>query len=378
MQIERLRQFRSTSPVLSAYLDQTDAPSQSASARLGELFKKIDLTGMPREAARSLRASMETIDRMADRIDAEPAPGVGIFAAAPEDLVEYVPLHGKVWDIAMAGRRPYLRPMWTSEVSYRSAIVVLDGRRSVLFCHDGVRFEHYGEVIEEGVRKANFGGFAGYAEHNVRRHAAEVVQKHWRATADLLLQLFQERGFDFLFIGGHQRHVEEFTGFLHPYVAGRVAGTFIIDPHTMTDALVREMVDPLETKANQEREAEDLRTFYDTVASGGNGVLGLPRVIAAVNIRAIERLHVVGSLPKPGKVCPSCGWLGLVAETCPICGATMDRTVDVIDEVMEATVDSGGTILATLTGSDAVEGIGATLRYRIPDMEHEEVDAAKT
>lgn len=361
MQLARLHAFTSSYPVLSVYLNRVDIPARGVAARLEDLLKPYRARGFDdRDATMSLRRDVDHITNLAERIEADPAKCVAMFACSGEDFLEYVSLPQPAWDIAMVDRRPYLRPMRYGSTEYRSAAVVVESRRSVVFC-SGDEFEEYGEVVEEGVRKKNYGGFSGYAEHNVRRHAEETWQKHLKETADLVFSLFQERSFDFLFVGGHNEQIDAFVEVLHPYVKDRFAGEFIVDPHTMTPAEVRDKVQALEAQARRQREIDEVRAIYDIAASSGLAVVGLPASLDAANAKAVERLVVVGTYLKPGTVCPACGFLSLEATTCPACGTGMIGGSDVVNELAESVVDAGGSFLQVL--DDGSEAIGATLRF---------------
>lgn len=363
MQLARLHAFTSTHPVVSLYLNRADVPPRGVAASLEDLIKPHrELRFDDRDAAMSLRRGLEWIAAQADRIEADPARSVALFACGAEDLFEYVSLPSKAWDVSVVDRRPYLRPFRYATTRYLSAAVVVEARRSVVFC-GGDDWEEYGEVVEEGVRKKNYGGFSGYAEHNVRQHAEEAWQKHLKETADLVFSLFQERNFDFLFVGGHKEQVDDFVEVLHPYVKERVAGEFIVDPRTMTSSEVRDTVRALEQQARRGRELDEVRGIYDTAASGGLAVVGLPASLAAANARAVERLVVVGTYLKPGTVCPSCGFLGLDDEVCPACGATMSESADVVNELAESVVEASGSFLQVV--DDGSEAIGATIRFPI-------------
>jgi len=166
-----------------------------------------------------------------------------------------------------------------------------------------------------------------------------------------------------LFVGGHKEQVDGFVEVLHPYVKERVAGEFIVDPRTMTSAEVRDTVRALEQQARRRRELDEVRGIYDTAASGGLAVVGLPASLAAANAKAVERLVVVGTYLKPGTVCPSCGFLSLDDEVCPACGATMTESADVVNELAESVVEASGSFLQVV--DDGSEAIGATIRFPI-------------
>lgn len=376
MQVDRIRQFNNAVfPVLSLYVNRVGTPRErtSTGAKLTELLRPIremaESGQLSREAAMSLRADVKAVQGMADRIDADPAPAVAVFTCHSADWFEYVSLNQPVWDVAQVGQRPYLRPLRAAETEFRSAAVVFEPRRSVVFIKTGDEFREAADVVEEAVRKANYGGFAGYEERGVRSHAEAVVQRHFKETADLVFRLHQEEGFDFLFLGGHQEAIDEGSKLLHPYLKSRTAGSFVIDTHTMTPALVREQVVGLEKAAIAALEANRVQELLDTAGAGGPAVLGITDVLAAVNARAIDRLIVSGNFSKEGAVCESCGWLSRNGTSCPVCGSGTRPTDDVVGEIIEATIDESGEVLqVSISSALDQKAIGAVLRFPLPEV----------
>lgn len=374
MEIDRIRQFVSPIyPVVSVYVNRTGVPRArtSVSARLADLLRPIkaleDGGDLSHEAVMSLRTDVKAIQDLADRMEVDPAPAVAVFACHGEGLFEYFALARQVWDVARAGPRPYLRPLRAGQMTYRSAAVVMDKRRSLVYVDEGNEFVEYSEVIEEAVRKSNYGGFAGYEERSVRSHADEVASRHYRETADVVFALFQERGFDFLFLGGHQDMIEEGARYLHPYVRVRLSGYFVVDPHTVTTPMVREQVRSLEAEAVAAQETARVRELLDTAAAGGLAVLGITEVLAAANAKAIDQLIVSGSFAKEGTVCDACGFLARNGTSCPVCGSTTRRTEDLVADVIEGTLADRGDVLQVSIAS-ALDGkaIGAMLRFPLP------------
>jgi peptide chain release factor subunit 1 len=373
MQVDQIQQFtNSTYPVLSVYVNREGTPRDrtSAGARLTELLRPVremvEGGGLSHEAAMSLRSDVKAVQNLSDRIDSDPA-SIAVFSCHGADWFHYVPVNGPVWDVARVGNRAYLRPLRAAGKEFRSAAVIFDPRRSVVFVKSGGGFGEYGEVIEESVRKSNYGGFAGYEERSVRSHADAVVQRHYKETAELVFRLFQSEGFDFLFLGGHQESIDEGSKLLHPYVKQRVAGSFIIDTHTMTPALVRDQVTELEQAAVAAQEGDRIQELLDTAGAGGSAVLGIVDVLAAANARAIDRLIISGSFTKDGTVCSACGWMARNGTSCPVCGATTRPTEDLVDEIIEATIGESGEVLqVSIASALDQKAIGAMLRFPLP------------
>jgi len=374
MPVDRIRQFTSyTFPVLSVYVNRVGTPRDRTSmgATVTELLRPIrevaESGELSHEAAMSLRSDVKDVQALADRIEADPAPAVAVFSCHGADWLEYVSLNRRVWDVAQIGIRPYLRPLRAAETEFRSVAVIFEPRRSVVFVKTSNEFWEYGEVLEEAVRKSNYGGFGGYEERGVRSHADAVVQRHFKETADLVFRLYQEEGFDFLFVGGHQEAIDEGSRLLHPYVKGRLAGSFVIDTHTMTPALIREQMVELERAAVVGLEAARVQELLDIAGAGGQAVLGIVDVLAAVNSRAIDRLIVSGNFAKEGAVCESCGWLSRNGTSCPVWGSGTRPTDDLVGEIIEATIDESGEVLqVSIASALDQQAIGAVLRFPLP------------
>lgn len=105
----------------------------------------------------------------------------------------------------------------------------------------------------------------------------------------------------------------------------------------------------------------------DTAWSGGNAVLGLPDVVAAANVQAIDSLVVAGPFTRSGTICDKCGHLARNGDGCPVCGAELFHIDDLVGAVMEATVGSGGSVhqLSVASPLDR-EGVGALTRFPLP------------
>jgi peptide chain release factor subunit 1 len=193
------------------------------------------------------------------------------------------------------------------------------------------------------------------------------VQRQFKETADLVFRLFQTDGFDYLFLGGHQESIDEGSKLLHPYVKAHMGGSFVIDTHTMTPALIKDQLVGLEEAAVAEHEAGRIQELLDTAGAGGPAALGITDVLAAVNAKAIDRLIVSGSFTKEGAVCDSCGWLSRNGTSCPVCGSATRPTEDLVDEIIEATIGESGEVLQVSVASALDrQAIGAILRFPLP------------
>ena len=69
----------------------------------------------------------------------------------------------------------------------------------------------------------------------------------------------------------------------------------------------------------------------------------------------------------PGVICDESGWLAREGATCPLCGKPTRSTPDVVDELAQATIDTGGSV-KHITSDTVLEqyAVGASLRFPLP------------
>ena len=104
------------------------------------------------------------------------------------------PLTHPVPSTSVLGPRPYLRPLRAAPRPFRTGVIVADRAQARVFISSNGLVEEFGSA--SGCRhrcKANYGGFSGYAEHNVRGHADEASAKMWKRAGQRLLNAHQDR-----------------------------------------------------------------------------------------------------------------------------------------------------------------------------------------
>ncbi len=373
--IERLRGLDAGGkPIVSVYIGLRPGVGtlRAISPRLKDLLDPIAdrADAMDREDKMSVKADIEAILSMTGRIAEDLGRGVGIIRSEAAGIEEYLSLPAPVRDRAVVDTTPYMGPL-DAMLDYfkRFAVVVVDRRYAHIFRFYQGELQTWEEMAEEEIRKDNFGGWYGLEEHRVRNRADEVLQRHYRGIGARLYQLWRdEHGFDLLIVGGHREHTEGLVESLHPDLAPLVAGTFTIDPGTMTPAKVlaaaAEVVDGWERRT----QSEEVAKLLDVARSGGDAVLGLTEVVPRVNERAVDVLLVQGQTTRPGSRCPACGFLSINGEaTCPVCGASMEDVPDILDAVAEAVREGGGEVHYVTTETElAPYEVGAFLRFKIP------------
>jgi len=366
-------------PILSVYFGLAPGVEtlRSIPTRLKDLLSEAKAAAdqLPREQRMSLRADIESLSRPTTSIGSDLGRGVALFKSSGAGIDEHVVLPGPVRDRAVVDSVPYLRPMEAMLDHYRRfCVAVVDGRFASILRFRMDQLETWeemasGAIGEEDFRKANYGGFSGYDERRVRAHADELLVRHHRDVAARLERLQgEDPGFDLLILGGQEGHTTGVVEALRPDLARRLAGTFVIDPHTSTPAIVLEHSKRVAQVFETEEQQRLVARLIDTAASRGDAVVGVDGATEAANRRAVETLVIQADRTTPGSVCRNCGWVSLDDESdCPACGGAVDPVTDIVDALGDSVRNSGGTVQHVIVDTPLADAeVGAFLRYQQP------------
>ncbi|QVQ52043.1 hypothetical protein J4H86_25495 [Spiractinospora alimapuensis] len=293
----------------------------------------------------TLTATLNAIGETLGRAEGKPLGRGRAVVAAPEiDLFEEVHLPQEVPDSAMLGPHPYVRPLISaiqrSPVYY---VAVADRRFAWLFQADAARIREITWITGDQERSRNFAGWDGLEEYRVRRSADERLQRHHRDTAAILEQALRQRESELLVVGGHSEAVSAFVAELDGVAADRLAGTFVIDPHTMTSARVHEHASTVLRDWCARRQRTTLDRIRDDSA---RAVWGLSDTVGAANQRSVEILCIPEEGTVPGYTCDECGGLSDVRAICPMCQRPARHVDDLYDELAYSVLRSGGEVVA--------------------------------
>jgi peptide subunit release factor 1 (eRF1) len=345
--VERLRSADTAGhPVVSAYLGFGPDRDQSRliATRLKALVHPLreEIGG---EGARSLRQDLEAVVGMADRVSADPGRGAALFVCSAGGLAEHVSLPAPVRDRAVVDRTPYLGPLEAMLAHFhRYCAVVVDRRLASIYRFYMGALESWEVMGEEEIRKDNYGGFAGFAEQRVRAHAGTVARRLFRRVAARLGELYRAGEYDLLAIGGQLGNVNGLVAELPPELAGRLGGTFVVDPRTATPMEIRDHCRALAEEYDREADLRLVEELMEAAGARGRGVLGLDRVLDAANQQAIDLLLLDAGETVPGVACPACGWLARAGPACAACGGPTRRVADLYDAAAEAARAGGGSV----------------------------------
>lgn len=137
------------------------------------------------------------------------------------------------------------------------------------------------------------------------------------------------------------------------------AGSFHADPHTLTEAGVRELAGPVIGRwvARRERELSE-----EILGAGRLAALGLPACLVAVGRAAVDHLLVPDDGMIPGFACGGCAQLSAGPARCPDCGMATPAVPDLLEELVQRTFDDNGRVSVI---RDAPFSVAAKLRFPV-------------
>jgi peptide chain release factor subunit 1 len=289
---------------------------------------------------------------------------VAIFGYARRGLLEAIPLRGHVRERAVVSGRPYVRPLLAELQRCPSyAVAVVNRRHGWLYRVTGEGIEAAGHVESPTVRSKRFGGWNGIQAYRSDQRARRLARQHYVATAAALTQAV---GADCgpVVVGGHEAETSEFLTLLAPVMRRRVAGTFVVNPHTMTAARVRQLADEVVAQWADGQERR-LATTLAEQATGSMTAVGLDACVAAANQHAIQLLMVPDDDVRPGFTCEVCGVLAVAGGACAACGELTVPVDDVLEELAVKVTEDGGSV-QLVRGSVAPIDVAARRRFPAP------------
>ncbi|MGH2689900.1 MAG: hypothetical protein ACRDKW_14000 [Actinomycetota bacterium] len=217
------------------------------------------------------------------------------------------------------------------EESHDAVVAIADGREAWLYLTRDGALQDRGRLVEGLLDRRKRAAWHGEGERTLRNRKRTLVRTHPRATAELAEELLQEEGAELLVLGGPREMLRELVE--HVTQPVRPAGRDVRDRH----------VPRRRARSSRRRRACSTTTsgsrrwrWSRTPWSGWPPAAWERQVSTGACWPSMStRWRCCWSRPRPrrpGRVCDTCGWLGLDGTECPVDGRPTRPTSDVLDD----------------------------------------------
>lgn len=358
--------------VVSMYLGLEPGDRRATYAELDSLLHEVRTQTkdpeLDHEVRVSLRDDIERIDELT-RSDPPEEKAAAIFACSGAGLFEFVPLPRPVRTRVVMATTPYVRPMLAVLDEFERLLAVVADRQGAhlwevyLGAHRDV-----GRLKGPDLRRL---GAAGRRANSPDRHedkGERLERTFFKDLADTL----QHLSYDVLVFGGHEDELPHLIEVLPKEVSERTIGTFAIDPGTATGAEVGDRAQAILDDYDRERQRRLVDEVVESEAAGGLATVGVEHCLWGASMKALELLLVEEDATLPGVVCDESGWFGRSGDVCPLCGSETRATDDIIEAVVEAVIDVGGSVRHIREETQLQQQLmGARLRFPLPPAPEE-------
>lgn len=288
---------------------------------------------------------------------------VAVFVCGELGLADAIPLPVQLSERAVLAMRPHVRPLLLAiqrVPGYR--VVIADRRHAWLFSVADGNIRVAALPDAETERSRGFGGWYGLESYGVNNRIADIARQHFRATAALLDRAVRASGPEPFVIGGHHDTLPRIMAALPDELHGWFAGSFVVDPNTLTPAKVRDLAAPVVAQwvdAADARIADEIRSQ----PPGALAAVGLNDCVSAAGQHAIRLLAVPRDGLMPGFACRRCGALSTGPGDRCLDGPEESVPVpDLLEELAVATLADGGQVR---TLREPPGGVAALLRFEV-------------
>jgi len=364
--IKELAGFRSAdAPIVSCYLD-VDGRRE---IRPADYQRRLDSMAKEVAAAHPTVDLRPDLDRIGEFVHAGIARngvrGLAVFSCASKGFWEVLHLPVPVANRMVVNQSPSVAPLEAIVHQLEPlAALLVDRQRARLFVFAFGAVTERADLFEALPREYDRADHAsrGSKERDAH-HVDELAMQHLRHAADAAFALHRDKGIGHLTIAATDDVHAAIVPILHPYLRDRLAPRLHV-PVTASEAEISKAVAAVEAELERTRGSEAVAKLIDAAGAHRRGAVGLADTLSALNERKVATLVVSNGFAESGWIC-SCGALALKGPTCPLDGAEMDRTDDVVSDAVDAALGEGARIITCEANADLdVHGrIGALLRY---------------
>ena len=333
--LHELVQFRTPSAaVASVYLDVDGG--RSAAAAYKPLRKTLQQVLPPEDLA--------AVDQAVAGHVPDGERGLALFSSAKFGLLRVCALAQPVKTRLVLQTTPYLQPLLNvCDQHQRYGIAIVSGKRARLF-------EFYMGCARE------------LGDQAVRPADAPKGRGHYaRAIAAKLEDLSRQLGFQRLILTAPPELEKELLEQLPRALQDNV----IVDRALEADISVAELRARVAMSDGQARGVREQVLAHRLLDKTGTGcVVGLVKVLEAVEQGRVKTLLLRDGFAKLGRSCPACRRLSLTQIKCVWCGTNTETLFNLVEELADRALSQGAEVfrLASLTPLDNLGHIGVELR----------------
>jgi peptide chain release factor subunit 1 len=365
-----LAAFRASKGVaVSLYVDLDPSVTPTAgeaaarvSSLLSDAAKRLDRGELTRDQRQSLKADLDHIDRyFREELVRDGARGLAVFTSDLDNLWRPLALTESVVDAVKVNNELYLTPLIPLVGRGEGALVAVVGReRGELFRLRAGRLEPIADRTEEQPGQHDQGG---WSQARYQRHIEHLVHEHLQEVADELDRRVRRRGERIVVVSTEDTRAV-FDDLLSNEVKAAIVGSTTAEAHAGPPELLAVAAPVLEAWRNREEE-QAVERWLAEAGRNGRAASGWETTLEAASDGRIELLLYRNGVEHAAWRCPSCGRLAVREGACPLDGTRMEHTDAGLDLAVHHALSNGGTVCAVTSRPDldAVEGIGALLRY---------------
>ena len=368
-QIERLLKVADETPsILSVYLNvgtefaETNHASSSLSQILQRSRQTVLSSDWPSSSTDALLTEIGESAKLRDLIVSHRGRGVVLFESTHLEEHTRLAVPTAVWDIAVAGRRPYIRPLATARESLRNVVAIIVESRRASLIFDVLNRPTRSEIHGDYPRKSNRGGWYGLDERRNQERARKERITLLDEVNERLKFSYGTAALDAIYVFGQRPITNELVTRSH--VSFRpIMHQVGADTHTVTEARIIDMVTSRD-EATRETEAQ---TVWTSIVREGapqrHAVAGTRATAWAVNRGAVEHLMINGTDPSAGWECPKCWGIHLESGNCETCGTDLVDTFDLLDSMTHEVLAAGGRVTQLFVPDTPRLRVAASLRF---------------
>ena len=362
------------SPVLSLYLDV----DQQRAVNLNRGFESV-LKSMIRRVEHGLGHNSRLKEFLADArlagsfvSDYEPVgKSLVFFCDASKGFTWHRSLNVALDSSVHWTPRAYVRPVVEARDEFeRCGVILTDRARARLSTvYLGSIEEHHEAFAEAEIRKVEASGMDQmFSQKNFQRKADEHVRWHLKKVAEMADRLVEAKSFGRLILGGTHEVTAELKNLLSERLKKCLVGSVTLPIDAGTADILRETV-ALEEAVEREEEEVLVRRLLTAAAKEKQAVVGLSKVLTALNLGRVRRLVYSDGFNMSGSECRECGGLfESFAENCRDCGGLQIESQDLLNAGIGRVLREGGEVeqlksTAAVRFREKAGGIGAYLRF---------------